>query len=109
MDGDPAAQHPTKAAFFMQHAVLALEMRSQSLLVGGNLLFDSFSVRVMCPVKPFSRPVPDFAFFIAQHGLPTWGEMHDVGRKTPVPQAAVGATSRQGIALFTLLPCFLRL
>src|SRR5216684_5087116 len=95
MDGDPAAKHPTKAAIFMQHAVLTLEMRSHSLLMGGNLLFDSFSIRVMDPVKPFFRSVPDFSFFIAQHGLPTRGEMHNVGRKTPVPQAIVGATSRQ--------------
>src|SRR3979411_1979888 len=98
MNGDPSTQHPTKASILMQHAVFPLEMRGQSLLMGGNLLFDSFSIRVMDPVKPFFRSVPDFSFLIAQHGLPTSGEMHNVGRKIPVPQAIVGATSRQGIA-----------
>src|SRR3979411_933985 len=114
MNGDPSTQHPTKTTILMHHAVFPLEMSGQSLLMGGNLLFDSFSVRVMDPVKPFSRSVPDFSFFIAQHGLPTSGEMHNVGRKDtvpkpPVPQAIVGATSRQGIALFAFLQCFLRL
>src|SRR5260370_25809611 len=109
MDGDPAAQHPTKAAIFMQHAVLTLEMRGQSLLMGGNLLFDSFSIRIMDPVKPFFRSVSDFSFLVAQHGLPASGEMHNVGRKTPIPQANAGATSRQGIALFTFLQRLLRL
>src|SRR5882672_6176220 len=32
MDGDPAAQHPTKVTFFMQHAMLTLEMRGQTIL-----------------------------------------------------------------------------
>src|SRR5258708_18295100 len=109
MNGDPPTQHPTKASILMQHAVFTLEVRSQSFLMGGNFLFDSFSVRVMDPVKPFFRSVPDFAFLTAQHGLPARGEMHNVGRKTPVPKAIVGATSRQGIALFTLPQCFLRL
>src|SRR5260370_41676340 len=99
MDGDPAAQHPTKATFFMQHAVLALEMRSQSLLMGGNLFFDSFSVRVMDPVKPFSRSVPDFSFLISQHDLPTWGEMHNVFPNAQVPHAIVQATSCHDTAL----------
>src|SRR6267143_2023352 len=108
MYGDPAAQHPTKASIFMQHAVLTLKMRSQAFLMGGNLLFDSFSIRVMDPVKPFFRSVPDFAFLIAQHRLPARGEMYNIGRQTPVPQAIVGAASRQGVALFTFLQCFLR-
>ena len=85
MNGDASAQHPTKAFIFMQHAMLALEMRSQSLLMGGNLLFDSFSIRVMDPLKPFFRPVSDFTFLIPQHGLPAGGEMYNVGRKIPVP------------------------
>ena len=71
MNGDPAAQHPTKGAFFMQHAVLALEMRSRSLLMSRNFLFDALPVRIMDPVKPFFWFVPDFSFFIAQHSLPT--------------------------------------
>src|SRR2546427_12072807 len=103
MNGDPPAQHPTKASILMQHAVFTLEMRSQSLLMGGNHLFDSFSVRVMDPVKPFFRSVSDFTFLIAQHCLPTRGEMYNVGRKTPVPQSVVGAPNRYGIALFTVL------
>jgi hypothetical protein len=57
----------------------------------------------MDPVKPFFRPVPHFSLLIAQHGFPTRGEMHNVGRKIPIPQAIVGATSRQGIALFAFL------
>src|SRR2546427_788679 len=108
VDGDAAAQHPTKATFFMQHAVLTLEMRSQSLLMGCNLLFDSLSISVMDPVKPFFRSDPNFAFLIAQHGLPTRGKMDNVVRQIPVPQAIVGTTSREGIALFAFLQRFLR-
>src|SRR5207302_7758808 len=52
-NGDPAAQHPPEASIFMQYAMLAFEMRSQAFLMGGNLLFDSFSIRVMNPLKPF--------------------------------------------------------
>ena len=77
-------------------------------MMGRNLLFDSFSIRVMDPVEPLFRSVSDFAFLIAQHGLPASGEIHNIGRQTPVPQAIVGATSRQGIALFTLLQRLLR-
>jgi len=58
MNGDPSAQHPAKASILMQHAMLTLEMRSQASLMGGNFLFDSFSIRVMDPVKPFFRFVP---------------------------------------------------
>src|SRR6266576_423269 len=103
MNGDPSTQHPTKASILVQHAVFTLEVRSQAFLMGGNFLFDSFSVRVMDAVKPFFRSVPDFAFLTAQHGLPARGEMHNIGRQIPVPKAIIGAASRQGIALFTLL------
>src|SRR6266850_2695647 len=109
MNCDPAAQHPPKAAIFVQYTVLTLKMRSRAFLMGGNLFFDSFSISVMDPVKPFFWSFPDFAFLIAQHGLPAGGEMHNIGRQIPVPQAIVGAASRQGIALFTFLQCFLRL
>src|SRR5437016_11669414 len=108
MNAGPSVQHPPKAAIFMQYAVLTLKVRSQAFLMGGNLLFDSFSVRVMDPVKPFFRSVPDFAFLTAQHGLPARGEMHNIGRQIPVPKAVIGAARRQGIALFTFLQRLLR-
>src|SRR5438132_1652931 len=107
--GDRSAQHPTKASIFMQHAVLALEVRSQAFLMSGNLLFDSFSIRVMNPIEPFFRSVADFAFLTTQHGLPARGEMHDVSRQIPVPQAIVGAAGRKSITLLTLLQRFLRM
>src|SRR5258708_14299720 len=90
----------------MQHAVLALEMGSQSLLMGGNLFLDSFSIRVMDPVKPFFGFFSDFSIFIAQHGLPTRREVNDIGRNIPVPKAIVGATSCQSVALFAFLQSF---
>src|SRR5882762_7553930 len=89
--------------------MLTLEMQGQSLLMDGHVPFDSFSIRVMDPVQPFLRSVPDFSFLVSQHGLPTWREMHNVGRKIPVPQAIVGAASRQRIALFAFLQRFPRL
>src|SRR5229473_8160456 len=98
-----------KASILMQHAVLTLEMRSRASLMGCNLLFDSFAIRVMNPVEPLLGCVADFVFLIAQHGLPTRGEMDDVGQQVPVPQAIVGAQRRQGIPLFTLLQRFLRM
>src|SRR5437660_6997832 len=107
MDGDSAAQHPTKAAFFMQHPVFALKMWSQSLLMSRNFLFDALPVRIMDPVKPFFWFVPDFSFFIAQHSLPTRREMHNVGRKIPVPQSIVRTTSRQCVTLFAFFQRFL--
>src|SRR5882672_11346077 len=106
MNGDPSAQHPTKASIFMQHAVLALEVWRQAFLMGGHLLFDSFSICVMNPIEPFFRSVADFAFLTPQHGLPGRGEMHDVSRQMPVPHAIVGAPSRKCITLFTLLQRF---
>src|SRR5258708_18336651 len=109
MYGDPSTQHPTKASIFVQNTMLTLEVRSQAFLMGGNLLFDSFSIRVMDPLKPFFRSVPDFTLLIAQHRFPTRREMDHVGRQTPIPKAIVGATSRQGIALFTFLQRFLRM
>ncbi len=108
MNSYRSAQHPTKASVFMQHAVLSLEMRSQAFLMGGNLLFDSFPIRVMDPLKPFFRSVPDFTFLITQHGFPARGKMHNIGRQIPVPQAVVGAASCQRIALFTFLQRLLR-
>src|SRR6266566_6320969 len=109
MNGDPSAQHPTKASIFMQHAVLALEVGSHSILMSRNLLFDSFSIRVMNPIEPFFGSVADFAFLTTQHGLPARREMYDVSRQIPVPQAVVGATSGKSITLFTLLQRFLRM
>src|SRR5437868_12825784 len=100
MNGDPSAQHPTKASIFMQHAVLALEVRSQAILMSGNLLFDSFSIRVMNPIEPFFRFVADFAFLTTQHGLPARGEMYDGSRQIPVPQAIVRTTSGKSITFF---------
>jgi len=37
--------------------------------MGGNLLFDSFSVRRHGSGQPFFRSVPDFSFLIAQHAF----------------------------------------
>src|ERR1700681_487060 len=109
MDCNPSAKHTTKAAIFVQHAVLTLEMQSQSLLMGGNVPLESFSIRVMDPVEPFLRSVSDFSFLVPQHGLPTRREMHNVSRKIPVPQAIVRATCRQRVALFAFLQCLPRL
>src|ERR1700745_3468443 len=109
MHGDAAAQHPTKAAIFMQDPVLTLEMRSQSLFMGCDLLFDALAIRVMDPVKPFFGLVSDLVFLIAQHSLPARREMNNIGRQIPVPQAIVGAASSQGVAFFTFLQCLLRL
>ncbi len=74
-NGEPSAQHPAKGPVFVQHAMLALEMRGQSFLMGGELFFHSFTIRVMNSFKPFFRPVPDFIFVEAQHGFPAWGEI----------------------------------
>src|SRR5207302_2071265 len=93
-NGDPAAQHPPEASIFMQYAMLAFEMRSQAFLMGGNLLFDAFSIRVMYPLKPFFRAVPNLGFLIAQHGLPARREVHNIGRQIPIPKAIIGAASR---------------
>src|SRR5258707_310511 len=84
-------------------------MGSQSLLMGGDLFLDSFSIRVMDPVKPFFGFFSDFSIFIPQHGLPTRREVNGIGRNIPVPKAIVGATSRQSVALFALLQSIPRL
>src|SRR5438128_582630 len=98
-----------KASILVHHAVLALEMRSQASLVRGNLLFDSFSIRIMNALEPLLRCVADFVFLIAQHGLPTRGKMDNIGQQVPVPQAVIRAQRRQRIPLFAFLQRFLRM
>src|SRR5712672_4073031 len=107
-NSESPAQHPTKGSILVQHTLLALEMRRQSFSMGSEFVFDTFSIRIMYAVKPFFQFVPDFAFVVAQHGFPARREIHDVGQQIPVPEAVVGASSRQRIAFFTLSQSLVR-
>jgi len=102
-----------KAALSMQHAVLALEMGSQSLLMGGNLFLHSFSIRVMDPVKTISSGFFLSPIFFHLHS-PTWpsneerSERHwpktfQSQRPSLEPRAA------RSVALFAFLQGFPRL
>jgi len=52
-----------KGSVFVQHTLLTLKNEvCQSLLMGSEFVFDTFSIRVMYPVKPFFQFVTDFAF-----------------------------------------------
>src|SRR5256885_60285 len=46
------AEHPPEAPIFVQHTMLALEMWSQLLLMSGNFVFDTISVRIMNAFEP---------------------------------------------------------
>ncbi len=61
-NGEAAAEHPAESSVMMQHAMLALEVRSGAVLMRGDFFFDPGAVGIMNPVEPFFWLVADFRF-----------------------------------------------
>ena len=105
---EPPIQHPPKCSVFVEHPVLALEVRRRAIAMGGYLFFHSFSIGVMNPVEPFLRTVADFIFVPAQHGFPSRRVIHVSRLNIPIPKTIIGPARRQSVPFFTLSQCFLR-
>jgi len=73
--------------------------------MGSELVCDTFSIRVMYPVKPFFQFVTDFAFVIANMDFQRVEKYIDVGQQIPVPKPSWRPRAAKRIAFFTLSQC----
>src|SRR5207302_8569032 len=93
VNSQSAAEHPSEGSFFVQYAVLALEMEGRCFLVGGNFLLHPVAIGVMDAVMPFFRFVLNLAVLIAVLRLSARRELAGVRFHVPFSESVVGAAT----------------
>lgn len=97
--GQTAHHHPALFAVGVQHAVFALEVIAVTGQVRVQRRMHPRLVIGMNTLHPLVRMGAYVVFGVAQHPLPAWRVVGDVGGQIPVPQAVVGAARGKRIAL----------
>jgi hypothetical protein len=102
VDTQAAAEDPAKLAVLVANPILAFEMGAATLDMRGELRAYPSGVVGVKAIEPLCGLGANLGVLVAQHLLPAQRVGDCLARKTPVPDAVVGATQRQGIALLAL-------
>src|SRR5580704_2704300 len=90
----------------VQSAMLDLEMRRQSLAVGGDRGAKGLDVVGMNTVEPFLGKGADLIVAPAEHFLPARREINLSRAKVPVPEPVIGAAHGKGESLLAFAEGF---
>ena len=98
-----ASEHPVVGAILVAHPMFALEVRALAQQVLVEHAPDRAHVVGVDAVEPLVRAQPNLVVLVAQHPLPTRGEVDDPGLQAPIEDAVVGPTDSQLVALAAAL------